>query len=134
MPDPAQASQLLSLRDARERAIAQLSDAFAHDLIDVEEFERRLTLAHRADSESEIARTVSDLVETKPSTALAVVHPAHPAADETVREMERVAAILGGVQRQGAWRTPRRVKALAVLGGVVLDFRDALLPPGLTEV
>jgi hypothetical protein len=34
-------SDLVSVRDARERAIAVLTDRFAHDRLDVDEFERR---------------------------------------------------------------------------------------------
>jgi len=33
-------------RDARERVIAALQEHFAHDALDVDEFERRVTVAH----------------------------------------------------------------------------------------
>jgi hypothetical protein len=67
-PDPPP-TNLSALRDSREQAIAQLSDAFAHDLIEVDEFERRLTLAHRASSVSEITQLVSDLAASAHATA-----------------------------------------------------------------
>ena len=43
-------------------------------------------------------------------------------------------AALGGVERKGRWIPARQNYAVAVMGGVVLDFREALLPPGVTEV
>lgn len=41
-------------------------------------------------------------------------------------------AVLGGVERKGAWRVPRRLRVIAVLGGADLDLRDAdIAPDGL---
>ena len=36
---------------ARDRVIEQLGDAFAHGTLDVDEFERRVTVAHQSDSQ-----------------------------------------------------------------------------------
>ena len=43
-------------------------------------------------------------------------------------------AIFGGVERGGTWTLPRRLNAFAILGGMVLDLREALLLPGVTEI
>ncbi len=43
-------------------------------------------------------------------------------------------AALGGVERTGRWIPARQNYAVAVMGGINLDFREALLPPGETEV
>ena len=126
-------TNLAALREAREQAIAQLSDAFAHDLIEVEEFERRVTLAHRASSLSQVEQTVLDLTVAAPSTAL-VPAPLQLPERANERERDNVLALFGGVERRGAWTLPRHLKASAVLGGIVLDFREALLSPGVTEV
>ncbi len=48
-------------RDARERVIAKLSDEFAQDGLDVDEFERRVTLAHTASSLADIEALTADL-------------------------------------------------------------------------
>jgi len=101
------------------------------DLVD--DFERRLTLAHRATSVSEIARTVSDLTEAAPSTALAPA-AATPPVLASERPYDRVVAVFGGVERRGAWVLPRHLEVRAVLGGVLLDFRQAALLPGVTDV
>ncbi len=131
--DEKPSTNLLALRDAREQAIAQLSDAFAHDLIEVDEFERRLTLAHRADTVAEVQQTVTDLTATTPSTAL-VPARAEPPVLANERKSARLLAIFGGVERHGPWTLPRSLQAFAIMGGIVLDFREALLLPGVTEV
>ncbi len=134
-PGPKPETNLVSLRDTREQAIAQLSDAFAHDVIEVEEFERRLTLAHRASSLPEIAALVSDL--SAPATALVPLTAqalAVESAGPGVQDMAVVTAVFGGVERHGAWTVPRHLEVRAVLGGILLDFREARFLPGVTEV
>ncbi len=122
---------LIALHDARERAIAQLTDAFAHGHLEVEEFENRLTLAHRADSVADVERTTHDLAP--PATALAVA-PSVVLAPVNPREDDRMMAIFGGIERHGAWTLPRRLHASAVFGGLLLDLREVHLPPGVTEI
>lgn len=130
-PDPP--GSLVVLRDVRERAIAQLSDAFAHDRLDLDEFERRLTMVHRAGTVAEVGQAVADLSEA-PAVAELVAARAAPPALVKPPAAHTVAAILGGVERRGVWALPRRLRAMAILGGMVLDLRDASLPPGVTEI
>jgi len=125
-------ADLASLGEARDRAIARLSDAFAHDVIDVHEFESRVTRAHAAATEAEVERTVADLS----GTDLPVAWKAAPVqvAAAPASEVERVTALLGGLERHGAWALPRLLEVLALMGGVVLDFREAVFSAGVTEV
>ncbi len=46
----------------------------------------------------------------------------------------RLVAVFGKSTRSGEWEPPERLDAVAVFGSVSLDFRHALLPPGVTEV
>jgi hypothetical protein len=123
---------LVALRESRERAIAVLTDAFARDDLDMEEFERRLGVAHRTDSLVELERVTADLeVPTPvPSTALAP----RKAAIVRTRDKQKLVAILGGVTRSGHWSPAAQVRITTLLGGADLDFREAVLPPGVTEV
>ena len=41
---------------------------------------------------------------------------------------------MSGVQRRGSWRVPKNLRVVAVMGGVDLDFRDAVFGPGVSEV
>ena len=127
---------LIALRDARERAIALLSEAFAHDDLELDEFERRLGLAHRSDSIVEIEGLTGDLTvpaapAADPTVALAKAAPLVPGP---VRDRQSVVAVLGGTSRKGHWTPPRRLRVVTVMGGAELDFREAALPPGVTEV
>jgi hypothetical protein len=127
--DPA---DLVLLGEARDQAIARLSDAFAHDVIDVHEFETRITRAHAAATTAEVERTVADLLGAELPMAWKAA-PLHVAAAQA-GEVERVTALLGGLERHGTWALPRRLEVLALMGGVVLDFRDAVFSAGVTEV
>jgi hypothetical protein len=132
MPDePAPPTSLVALRDARERAIAILTDAFTRDLLDVDEFDRRLALAHRADQVALLEPLVADLAA---STTTALATPAQVAASTPARSHQRILAILGGTQRMGHWSAPRELRIFAFMGGVQLDFREARLGPGVTDV
>ncbi len=51
-----------------------------------------------------------------------------------VPEAKRVRAILSGAQRQGTWRVPKKLRVVAVMGGIDLDFREAEFGPGISEV
>ena len=41
---------------------------------------------------------------------------------------------MGGASRRGAWTPARHNFGLAIMGGTELDFREAILGPGVTEV
>jgi hypothetical protein len=120
------------LGEERERAIAQLSDAFAHDIIDVDEFERRITLAHAASTSAEVATAVADL--EAPALPVAWTPSPIQVSDSPRADFARVMAVFGGLERRGRWMLPRQLDILAIFGGAVLDFREAVLAPGVTEI
>lgn len=130
-------SELVSLRDERERVLARLNDAFAHDTLDVDEFERRLTLAHRAASAAELAGLTTDLPASAAAATPVAPAPAPTAAlvpAESVPQADRIVAIMGGATRKGPWTPPRTLSVTTIMGGAVLDFREARLAAGVTEV
>jgi hypothetical protein len=43
-------------------------------------------------------------------------------------------AVLSGIDRKGVWQVPERTEAVAVLGGVDLDLRDAVLTSRETKI
>jgi hypothetical protein len=134
------AANLVAVRDAREKVIARLSDHFAKDNLDLDEFERRLTLVHRAETVAEIDALVADLPAdgapaASPTTAMVPrPAPAPVARADSVREKQTMVAIMGGVQRSGSWAAARHTRVIAVMGGAVLDYREARLPHGTTEL
>ena len=121
------------VHDAREPAIAALSEGFANDALDVDEFERRVTLAHTSDSPDDIAALTSDLPASTTALASATVALAPATADEGVAP-ETVYAIFGGVDRRGTWNVPRRWRVIAAFGGAQLDLREARFPTGVIDL
>jgi hypothetical protein len=137
-PKPA----LVALRDRRDKVIEILSDAFAGGLLEPDAFDERVDLAHRADSVAALDRLVEDVAPipaaAEAPTAAAAAALA-PVAASTAIELQRpekqsLVAVMGGVERKGTWRVPRRLRVLTVMGGADLDLREARLPPGLTEL
>jgi hypothetical protein len=127
----------------RQAAIDRLMEAFADDALDVEEFERRLDRAHAATTSEELKSLLSDLpgqaglpvpLSESGSTSPTPRREYTVAAEGQVKESQFVVAVMGGSSRRGHWRPARKNYAVAVMGGTELDFREAVLPPGVTEV
>lgn len=128
------------LGGTRQQAIDALCEHFANDSLSVDEFERRVDLAHKAESSEELRKLLQDLPTGDLPIRREEVTPAHPPRAEAsvpshrVKEKGVMVAALGGVERKGRWIPARQNYAVAVMGGLSLDFREALLPPGETEV
>lgn len=126
------AKSMVSLREYREKTIAVLSEHFAQGSLELDEYEERVSLAHRAATVAEVDKLVEDLPalasEPKPTPSVALVPEAG------VKEKQSVVAILGGAVRQGSWSSAKQLRVVAVLGGSVLDFREARLRAGTTDV
>ena len=122
-------------QETRERVIARLSDHFAHDALDVDEFERRVTVAQTSDNPADIEALLADLPEVAGPTAPvpAVVPTVVPALLPAERDRDTLYAIFGGIDRRGAWTVPRRMKIVAIMGAH-LDLREARFPPGVVEL
>lgn len=125
----------------RQVTIDALCEHFANDAMPVEEFERRVELAHRATSVDDLKSLLRDLPggnlpapvqSSTPAPSQRRRHGVTSAAH--VKEREIVVAIMGGATRKGYWAPARRNFAVAVMGGTELDFREASLAPGVTDV
>ncbi len=126
---------LVAVRDRREEVIAQLTAEFARDTFDVDELERRLDLAHRAEDVASLDVLTVDLgvAGGAPATALAP-RPAATTALDRWPKTRSLFAIFGGLEKSGAWTCPRKLRAVVMCGGGTLDFREAELAPGETEL
>ncbi len=125
--------------DIRQKTIDTLCEHFAKDALTVEEFERRVDRAHKAESGDDLRRLLADLPsgdapapQEEGGTSLEGTRASVPAS--RVKERGFVVAALGGADRKGRWIPARTNYAFSVMGGTTLDFREALLPPGETEV
>jgi hypothetical protein len=118
-------------KERRELTVQALVAGFAQDRITLDELERRLDIAHRTADRVELDGLVADLPATADAGQPAVRPTALPG---DVREQQILVAIMGGVDRKGQWTPARRTIVIAFMGGAVLDLRDAILPPGETEI
>jgi predicted membrane protein len=56
------------------------------------------------------------------------------AVDKRYEDAETVYSVLGSITRRERWEPPETMRTVSVLGSIVLDYRDADLPLGVTEV
>ncbi|HEX4449498.1 MAG TPA: LiaF domain-containing protein [Kofleriaceae bacterium] len=121
---------LVAVRDRRDQVIARISDAYAHDLFDVDELDRRLDLAHKVLTVAELDALVADLTA---STAL-VVQPSVALDDPGRPQTKSLRVIMSSVERRGAWIVPKQLTARVFWGNAELDFREASLGAGVTTI
>jgi hypothetical protein len=125
---------LVALRDRREQVIVRLSDAYANDVVDIDELDRRLDLAHAARTVAELDALIADLgLSTATSTAL--VHAGSFAIEDPSRPAEkRLRVVMGSVERRGPWVVAREHTVRVFWGNAELDFREASIGPGVTTL
>jgi hypothetical protein len=112
----------LRVSDAdREATVARLRHAGGEGRLTLEELAERVELADAARTRGDLDALTADLPAT---TAPA---PPPPAA---AKDRRWVVAILGGETRKGRWRPSRRTNAIAIMGGIDIDLREAELADG----
>jgi hypothetical protein len=128
------------LDHTRQVTIDALCEHFANDVMSVEEFEARIDVAHRAATVDELRELLQDMPSGNlPATTDQATQPVpagqHPVVPrEHMKENGYAIAILGGAKRTGRWSPARVNQTIAIMGGVELDFREAALPAGVTEL
>jgi hypothetical protein len=119
-----------SLDGARERAVERLSVLYARDQITLDELELRLERAYAARSPEALETVMAGLPAFAPAAPSANVAALAPRAPPS----RKFVALMSGVVRRGAWLVPKRIDAVAFMGGIELDLREATLGPGVTEI
>lgn len=123
----------------RQRVIDALCDHYAEDRLELHEFERRLDRAHQVRSVRELDKLLDDLPALGSGAAkeLELHEEASPGGQSRVpasrvSESQFEFAIWSGRSRAGNWIPARKIRVVACMGGVELDFREALF--GVEEV
>lgn len=133
-------AKVLEVDEAREKAIDLLSECFARDMLSVEDFERRVSLAHAAASMAELGAAIDGVGSSGIAAAKAAGLPAEAqrrapaAAPSEVQPADRAVAVFGETKRAGQWVPARRTTVAAVMGSATIDLREARLRPGTTTV
>lgn len=129
----------VAMNRARERAVDRLRAHYVRDDIDVDTYEQLVDQAWAAAAPEDLEQLLSRLPALPGSEAAALAtedpYPA-PAIASPAEQREHgfQIAIMGGSERKGSWVPPRKLDSFAFMGGMGLDFREARLGPGVTEV
>jgi hypothetical protein len=141
----------VALEARRELALDRLTDAFASDLVTMEDYEARVSEIQNADRPGAIDAAVADLPQVRPqggsrdrgaarrgngrdagreSRSLSYRN----AIDPRLRGEESVACILGNRNLQGDFLSGDKIGSFTVLGNTSIDLRDTALPPGALRI
>ena len=133
-PKQDQRRSVVGLPAQRERTIKILSECFAKNLLEMEEFESRVSLAHQARSVAELARLIDDI----PGEVAEAVEESPPPASTrsmALREEEQpVHGIMMSRRLRGKWLKCRTVNSRTLMSSVEFDFRDLQFPDDIVEI
>jgi len=127
MPDPDLPALRLPSPERRESIVQSLSSHFAAGRIELEDLERRLDIAMRAQTLAELDAALADLPEERAAVAERPV-----VADD--RGSRWTLAVLSGVRKRGRWFLSPVHRVVAVMGGGILDLREAQFTAEVTEI
>ncbi len=121
-------------QEAREKTIDVLCQSFARDEMEVEEFEKRTELVLRAETAAQLRLLLADLPTAAVPVKREAAVPLRTLPADRIPDRSVVVGIMSEGQRSGAWIPAWDNRVVAVMGSCVLDFRDAQLGPGVTEI
>lgn len=104
----------------REAAVELLKGAAGDGRLSLEDFSERVGTALRADTREQLA------------AATAGLEPSPPVG--STQAVSSVVAVLGDRRQVGRWRLPAVLRAVAVLGDIHLDLREAVVSDEVVEI
>ena len=117
--------------DRRETAVQRLGALFAAGQIELEELERRIDIAVRAQNAADLERALAGLpAAVAPEADSKAVARATPQA----RGARWSVAVLSGQHRRGPWTVGPEHRVIAFWGGAILDLREASLTADVTHI
>jgi len=121
----------------REEVIEQLKLNYAHNNLEEQEFERRLEEATSSESKARLLELISDvptITDSKGDSKEGSQDGSYRLNLGEVRHDELIVGILSGTERRGRWEPAKYTTVLTFMGGIDLDFSQAKLAPGVTEI
>lgn len=107
-------------QEEREAAVELLQRAAGDGRLPLEEFSERVGAALEAETREQLAAATAELEASPP------VGSAHAAST--------VVAVLGDRRQVGRWRLTRALRAVALLGDIHLDLREAVVRDEVVEI
>lgn len=125
----------MSLELEREHVVQALCAHYAQDHLSTGELEARFERANAAATPADLRTVLEGLPALGPMVAppapfyqVGTAIPTHTSTGLPAHE-KRYAAIFAEVKKEGYWAPAPLVVARTVFGSIVLDLREALLPP-----
>ncbi|MFI6787053.1 DUF1707 domain-containing protein [Nonomuraea sp. NPDC050383] len=106
----------------REAVVEQLRVASVEGRLSLAELTDRTEAAYTASTHAELALLTQDLPAAGPGAFPAVQHGPGSGPE---RKRRWFVGVMGDTKRRGAWRIDQELGAVAVLGDVLLDLREA---------
>lgn len=120
----------LPIDDYRERIVRHLGSAWANDVIDEAEFDRRVMAAFDTRDRLGLERLVADL----PANGVVVPLPLERSAVAAMQPAQRRRVMLSSIDERVHDVMPALVEYGVRLGSLELDFREATFGDGVTEI
>ena len=119
------------MEQRRQEAIDALTSAFAGNVIDMEEYERRASLASAARFPEALEEVIADLPAVRPDSAARMRQQPR---DLSGAPPLTTGCVMGDRNLTGNWLTSNKVSSFTVMGSTKLDLRDSELPVGPINV
>jgi len=117
----------------RQAVVDRLSAATGDGLLSLDEFADHAGRAYSALTRAQLDGVTRELHLPVP-VPVAAQEPAVPQQPAAKPKRRWVVAVMSKEERKGRWRIGRRTTAVAFMGGVELDLRDALLDDDVIEI
>jgi hypothetical protein len=118
----------------RQAVVDRLEAAAAEGRLDAAELSVRSGAAYAARTLDELAALTTDLPRVPGTPAPAPPGVSLPATGAPAPASRPLVGVFGGAERRGRWRPARSEAAVAVFGGVVVDFRAAAPLPEVLDL
>jgi hypothetical protein len=115
----------------REAVVEQLREASVEGRLTLAELTERTEAAYLAATHAELAQVTADLPGTAGHLAPA---PAASSPDRPGKKRRWYVAVMGDSKRRGKWRVDDEIGAVAVMGDVTIDLREAEVRSNEVEV
>ena len=118
----------------RNNVIERLEHSFAQNLLDIDVYEKRMEIAVNTASKRELLSLIEDLPAPTETNKQSSSFDMILLNLGEIKDYDVTLALLSGATRKGLWYPPKRMKVVAIMGGVDLDYSQAQIPPGVSNI
>ena len=118
----------------RNNVIERLEHSFAQNLLDIDIYEKRMEIAVNTASKRELLSLIEDLPAPTETNKQSSSFDMILLNLGEIKDYDVTLALLSGATRKGLWYPPKRMKVVAIMGGVDLDYSQAQIPPGVSNI